>query len=120
VKGLVYLATPYSKYPRCLKWAYIDAAILTGRLLQSGVRAYSPIVHTHPIAVYAEIDPYDHDIWLPFDEAMMEKSDHLLIALMDGWNESKGIKHEIEFFRECGKPISTLNPITLDMNYFHS
>src|SRR5436309_1862842 len=60
---LYYLATPYSKYPRGLTAAFEDAANLAARLLQVGFRVYSPIAHTHPLAVYGKIDPLDHAIW---------------------------------------------------------
>lgn len=110
---LIYLATPYSKYPDGITMGFVEAARLTGKLLEAGYRVYSPIAHTHPIAMYANIDPYNHDIWLPFDGIMMEKSDVLLIARMEGWDKSFGIKHEIEVFQAAGKPIKFLNPQSL-------
>lgn len=116
MEPLYYLATPYSKYPKGIERAFIDAATLTGRLLKAGLKVYSPITHTHPIAIYAEIDPLDHDIWLPFDQAMMDKADALLVATMDGWEESKGIGHEIAWFNKHSKPIYALDPITLNMS----
>lgn len=106
---LVYLATPYSKYKLGLEWAFIDACRLAGRLLQKGLKLYSPIAHTHPIAIYAEIDPLDHKVWLPFDEAIMAKSDCLLVAMMEGWEDSYGIAHEIGVYKASQKPIYYLN-----------
>lgn len=110
---LVYLATPYSKYIGGIEHAFIAAAALAGRLLQRGISVYSPIAHTHPIAIHGRIDPLDHSIWLPFDEAMMKASSALLVAQMSGWNESKGILHEIKFFAEAGKPVFYLDTVTL-------
>jgi hypothetical protein len=112
---LAYLATPYSKYPAGIEAAFRDAAALTGRLLVSGLRVYSPIAHTHPVAIYSGLDPFDHKIWLPFDEAMMRAADVLVVAHMDGWEESYGIAHEIKFFADARKPIYDLNPSTLSM-----
>lgn len=102
---LVYLATPYSKYKAGIHMAFVDASIFAARLLQSGVNVYSPIAHTHPLAIYGNIDPLDHNVWLPFDKSMMEASEALVVAEMQGWQESKGIQHEIEFFERAGKPI---------------
>lgn len=110
---LVYLGTPYSKYPAGIEQAFIDAAKLTGRLLTEGVKAYSPIAHTHPIAIHGNLDPYDHKIWLPFDAAIMEKADAMIVAMMPSWQDSYGIKHEIEIFTKAGKPVFYLNPETL-------
>ena len=107
---LIYLATPYSKYESGLSMAFVDAARLTARLLKEGYKVYSPIAHTHPIAVYGNVDPYDHDIWMPFDQAMMDVSDILVIATFPGWEKSKGISIEIEVFKKAGKTICFLDP----------
>lgn len=110
---LIYVGTPYSKYPGGLERAFADAARLTARLMQRGLKVYSPIAHTHPLAVYGNIDPYDHAIWLPFDEAIMAKSDAMIVARMLGWAESRGIEHEIEVFSRARKPIFSLDPSSL-------
>lgn len=112
---LYYLATPYSKWEAGITMAFVEAAVLTASLLEAGYRVYSPICHTHPIAMYGNIDPLAHDIWLPFDEAMMKKCDGLMVALMDGWSQSKGVAHEIDFFRRAMKPILYLNPENLEV-----
>ncbi len=114
---LCYLATPYSKYEGGnLELAFRDAARLAAQLMLAGVKVYSPIAHTHPLAIYGDVDPLDHDIWLPFDEAMMAASDVLIVAHMNGWRESRGIAHEIEFFEKVGKPIFDLDPKSLTMS----
>lgn len=114
---LCYLATPYSKYEGGdLDLAFRDAARLAAELLKVGIKVYSPIAHTHPLAVYGDVDPMDHDIWLPFDEAMMKASDVLIVAHMNGWQESRGIAHEIEFFDKADKPIFDLDPRSLTMS----
>lgn len=112
---LVYLATPYSKYPMGIEQAFKDACALAGDLLVLGVTVYSPIAHTHPIAVHAELDPYDLNIWLPFDRAMMDAAHACVVARMPGWQESKGIAHEVEYFEQCHKPVFYLDPATLEI-----
>jgi hypothetical protein len=115
--GLVYLATPYSKYPTGIEMAFRDACVLTGRLLRSGVKVYSPIAHTHPIAIHGKLDPHDHSIWLPFDKAVMDKADVLLVAKMPSWEASYGIAEEIKVFRQAGKPIYYLDHVNLDVTH---
>lgn len=102
---LCYLATPYSKYPRGIHHAFVDASEYAAGLLKKGVRVYSPIAHTHPLAIYGNVDPFDHSIWIPFDETMMELADACLVAEMSGWKESKGVAHEIAFFERAQKPV---------------
>jgi hypothetical protein len=113
--SLVYLATPYSKYPGGIEAAFKDASKLAGRLLRLGVKVYSPIAHTHPIAINGNLDPMDHSIWLPFDKSIMDKADAILVAKMPSWQDSKGIAHEIEVFGNAGKPIYYLDTDTLDV-----
>lgn len=112
---LIYAATPYSKYHAGVEHAFQDAASIMGVLVKRGLKVYSPICHTHPIAIYGGIDPGLHDIWLPFDEALMDVSDALLIIKMQGWDASYGIEYEVDYFSEDGKPIFLLDPITLDV-----
>jgi len=114
--ALCYLATPYSRYfDGDLERAFVDASKLAAKLLLAGVKVYSPIAHTHPLAIHGNLDPLDHSIWLPFDEAMMDAAHILIVAHMDGWQESKGVAHEIEFFEKRGKPIYDLDPVTMTM-----
>lgn len=112
---LAYLATPYSKFPGGTKRAFVEAAKLAARLMLAGIKVYSPITHTHPLAVYGGIDPLDHSIWLPFDEVMMNLCGTLIVAHMETWQSSRGIAHEVEFFEMAGKPIFDLNIETLAM-----
>ena len=110
---LVYLGTPYSKYEAGIEQAFIDACKLAAVLLRAGVRVYSPIAHTHPIAIHGGIDPLDHRIWLPFDAAIMRKSDAMVVGCLDGWAESEGVIHEMAEFLAMNKPRYLLNPKTL-------
>lgn len=118
MRGLGYLATPYSKYPQGLEVAFRDAARLAARLLRQELRIYSPIAHTHPLAIHGMLDPLDHSLWLPFDEAMMERADYLLVAEMEGWRDSKGIAYEIAFFSRAGKSLYRVDPVTLRFSPF--
>lgn len=110
---LVYLATPYSKYKPGIELAFQHASALAAALLKLGVKVYSPIAHTHPLAIYGNIDPLDHSIWIPFDEAMMKACGALVVARMEGWQESRGIAHEIKFFKKRGKPVFYMDPTSL-------
>lgn len=114
--SLVYLTTPYSKYPSGLHEAFMESARIAGMLLLAEIKVYSPISHTHPIALYAGIDPLDHDIWLPFDQTMMNMADCMVIANMEGWEQSRGIQHEIETFAAAGKPIFLFCPKTFEID----
>lgn len=110
---LYYLATPYSKYKDGIEAAFAAAAELAARLLRNGVCVYSPIAHTHPIAVHGKLDPFDHSIWMPFDEHLMRVCDGLLVAKMAGWDQSYGVDFEIKWFMAAAKPVLYLHPGSL-------
>ncbi len=111
--NLIYLASPYSKYPAGIEAAFRDVAALAGKLLVAGLKVYSPIAHTHPIAIYGHLDAYDHTIWMPFDQAIMNVCDAMIVATMETWDKSYGIGEEIKVFSAAGKPIYRLDADTL-------
>lgn len=115
MKTFAYLATVYSKWPDGIEDAFKTAARCAARLLERGHAVYSPIAHTHPLAIYGAIDPMRHDIWLPADEPFMEAARECWVVLMPGWRESKGITHEIEWFLAHNKPVKYLSYPDLDM-----
>jgi hypothetical protein len=112
---ILYLATPYTRYPGGLDRAFEAAARLAARLMRAGHHVYSPIAHTHPLAIHGKIDPRAHAIWMPFDEAMMHAANGLVVAHMNGWRVSRGIAEEVAFFEQHRKPIFDLEVGTLKM-----
>jgi hypothetical protein len=99
-----YLASPYSKYERGLEAAFAVACQAAALFVEAGIPVYSPIAHTHPIAVIGGINPLDHSIWLPFDHPMMVAAKGLIVLMADGWQDSYGMKVEIDQFKAAGKP----------------
>ncbi len=100
-----YLATPYAGYPGGINIAFEEASRATAALLKHGIRVYSPIAHTHPVALYGGLDPRDHSIWLPADGPLMAAAVGIIVVKMTEWENSKGIAHEIVAFKKAGKPV---------------
>lgn len=113
--SLAYLASPYSLYPHGLQAAFEEASRISAKLLIAGVKNYSPIAHTHGLAIYGNLDPMDARIWFPLNDTMMAICDVLIVARMPGWSESVGVAREIEHFRDRRRPIYGLDPATLAM-----
>lgn len=114
---LIYLATVYTSYPDGIEAAHIAACTIAARLIEQKINIYSPIAHTHPIAIHGDLDPLDHGYWMDFDAAIIRKSDALLIAQMREWERSKGIALEVTAFLEQGKPIFYLDPADLAVTH---
>lgn len=107
--SLVYLATPYTKYPPGHWSAYIAAAELAGVLMKAGVEVFSPVVHFHPLAHYGEIvEP--HEFWMARCQPFMDRCDALLIGALPTWLSSIGIRQEETMFEISGKPVFHINP----------
>jgi len=105
-----YLATPYSRYADGLDAAFAEAARQAALLVRAGIPVYSPIAHTHPVAIHGGLDPLDHSIWLPADQAFMDAARGLVVCMMPGWDESYGIAVEIETFERAAKPVIYMAP----------
>lgn len=105
-----YLATPYSRYPGGIEEAFREACKQTALLIQAGIPVFSPIAMTHSVAIVAGLDPLDHSIWMPADKPMMEAAKGLIICKMEGWEESKGVKEEQDFFLSLRKPVFYMEP----------
>lgn len=108
INGGWYLASPYSKYPEGLERAFRAGCRIAGRLIAAGVPVFSPIAHSHSVAILSGLNPRDHATWLRADEWMMRAAAGLLVADMDGWRNSFGVAFEIEEFEQAGKPIMLL------------
>ena len=102
--GYWYMATPYSKWHAGIDDACKQACLCAGSFITRGVHVYSPIAHTHPIALACEMDPLDHKIWLPADKPMFHGAHGLLVMALRGWHQSFGIQEEISWARDHNKP----------------
>jgi len=63
----------------------------------------------------SDLDPLDLAMWTPHNHIMMERCDCLIVAHMEGWDTSDGVKSEIEYFKKMDKPIFDLDPVSLSM-----
>ena len=109
-KGFLYLASPYSRYPYGMEAAYATVSEIAARVIEFKVPVFSPIAHSHGIAMHGEIDPSSHDIWLPVCQPMIDAAAGMIIAEMEGWSDSVGIRFEIEEFAKAKKPIWRMSP----------
>lgn len=111
--GYWYLGSPYSKWKGGIDDAWNEICKIAADLVRARVRFYCPIAHTHWIARVGNIDPLDHEIWLPVDQPIAHGAKGMIVAGMRGWQASYGIGEEIKWFRAAGKPVWLLDPLTL-------
>jgi len=108
-KKLTYLACPYSHPDRAVRVARFEAANHTAAMLMvQGKYVFSPISHTHPIAEAGNL-PLGWDFWEEYDRAILVACVEVVVLMLDGWKESKGVTAEIAIAREIGLPVTYLS-----------
>jgi hypothetical protein len=110
MSGYYYLATVYTKHPQGQHVAWLQSCRWAAQFIKAGVPVFSPIAHSHYIALYGEIEPLNHDIWLSADRPLMDGAKGLIVVMSEGWEESYGIGEEIKTFTEAGKPVAYWEP----------
>ena len=114
---MIYVATPYTKYPHGRDRAALDAAKATAELLRRGYCVYSPVVHSHALCdADTGLDPVDGDFWIQTSRPIMDLCSAIVVVMLPGWQNSEGVNREIEIFRDEGKPIIYYNPGDLGMD----
>ena len=107
---LWYLATPYSKYPGGIAGAYELACKQSALLISNGVHVFSPIAHSHGIAMHGDLDPLSHELWLAMDRTYMDLCVGCVFLLAESWEKSYGMKQEWMYFEKNKKPIIEMFP----------
>ena len=107
---MIYIASPYS-HPEASVRAqrFEEVAKYTAHLINKGRVVYSPIVHNHPLAIRYDL-PTAFDFWENYDLCFIDVCDELIVYCMEGWQESNGIKREIQHARNIRRPISFVYP----------
>lgn len=102
---MIYLASPYTHDSKDVEHERYEAvAKVCAKLARSGDHVYSPIAHWHPIAVEHDM-PTDFHWYRAMNESMISRCDSVWVLMLPGWQESKGVKHEIDFANSLGKVV---------------
>lgn len=110
-KPLTYLACPYSHADSSVRTARFHAVNeAAGKLMGMGHIVFSPISHSHPIALAADL-PVDWAYWEKFCRAYMDHCSLMIVLKLDGWEDSKGIKAEIAIARELLIPVEFIDGV---------
>lgn len=105
----MYLASPYSHpHPAVREQRFRAACRATAALFRAGEVAFSPIVHSHPLVEFGL--PTAWAFWDRIDRAYLERCDEVVVLMLDGWEESVGVRAEVGIARAAGKPVRFLTP----------
>ena len=108
--GLVYLATPYSHDdPNVRRQRFEIVNRVAAGLMRDGVHIYSPISHTHPIAMAGDL-PKGWDYWEKYGRVVLAACVKVIVLRQPGWEQSTGVNAELAIARELGLPIEFIDP----------
>lgn len=107
MSGYAYLASPYSHPDPSVREArYIEVCKAAAKLMIDGRRVFSPIAHSHPIEQHGMTEIKDGTFWMKQDGPLLVQSSEVIVLMLDGWRESKGVQEEIRICTLINKPIS--------------
>lgn len=103
----IYLASPYTGTDAQQEDRYIKVCKAAADVIRMDPRlhrVFSPIAHSHGIAVHGNLKG-DHETWKDQNLWQLEYCDELWVATIEGWGASEGIKWEIETVMSLGKRV---------------
>jgi hypothetical protein len=115
---IIYIAGPYTHADALVRKRRFElVTIAAAKLIAQKYIVYSPLTMTHPLdlELAAEGETLGSDYWIAFDRAFMRCCAAIVVVKFSGWEQSRGVKNEIAFFEEAGKPVIYLSPTDLDM-----
>ena len=107
--SFTYLASPYTHPdPKVREQRFNAAAEIAADLMHMGEIVFSPIAHSHPIDLYFN-EPESGTFWKRQDEPFLMACSKMAVLMLPGWEESKGIAHEIEVAKTRGLEIEYIS-----------
>lgn len=109
---LLYLACPYTHPDANVRLARFNLVTkAAAALIQRGHIVFSPITMTHPIDIVMAggDNTLGSDFWVNFDQTFMDRCDVFVLLPLEGWQESSGIRREIDYFTQQDKPMWALD-----------
>jgi len=101
--SLIYLASPFSHInPAIRQHRFEQARRFTIEALRANIALFSPIVYG--MDMEKEIGT-NFEPWQQLNDAMISASTEVWCLCLDGWSDSRGVRHELELAHELGRPI---------------
>lgn len=116
--GFTYLASPYSHPdPDVRHQRYLHACRAAAWLMRESHAVFSPIAHSHPIEIHGLEAQESGDFWKRQDIPILRHASQMVVLMLTGWNDSAGIKWEIETAESLLIPIKFLNWTSYDIGF---
>lgn len=102
---MIYVASPYTTTDIVLLHSrYHQAFKYCCQLIDQGEICFSPIVYGHQFFVAGQAE-VDFRFWRPFNDYMLKTASCIHVLMIDGWDKSAGISHELEMNQSLNLPV---------------
>jgi len=102
---LIYVASPYTHADESIREEnFRRVSRYVSHLVSKGNVAISPITYGHTLLNYEKM-PSDWQFWMNFCLSLLVKCDRMIVYMMPGWENSKGVQDEISFARDHNIPV---------------
>ena len=114
----IYLASPYYHHDPRVRSDRVELASMTAaRLMEQGFVVYSPITHGHNLADHLlPANAHSHDFWMRQSIAMLQACDRLCVLPTPGWQESKGLREELQCAEFSAMPVYVVKQSSSDFS----
>ena len=114
-KSFVYLASPYSLNNTAdedsMECRYKQITRCCHTMMATGLNVYSPITHHHSVQSVGGAINQSSNYWLSLDFGILKHAKGLFVLMLDGWQNSIGVKREIAYAREhLDIPVMSIQP----------
>jgi len=107
---MIYLASPYSHPDKAVEARRFGVVCRkAAEMMRDGYVVFSPIAHTHSIALAGNL-PTGWDYWKRVDRELVMLCSRMVVLMLDGWEQSVGVQAEIEYAKELRIPIEYKSP----------
>ena len=102
---LIFLSSPYS-HPdkRVVELRCLETTKYVAEQVSIGNTMFSPIIYGHELLKHKDM-PSDWEFWKNFCVSFMSRCSEVWVLQLDGWEESNGVKSEIEIAKELNIPV---------------
>ncbi|WP_148873968.1 DUF1937 family protein [Serratia marcescens] len=115
----IFLACPYSHADaKVVHQRFIACNDVAAAIVRAGSAVFSQVSMSHPINLCLQ----DLDktaigtLWAPIDALFMAAMDELIVVDLPGWQESGGIKREMDYFMARGCCVSLWSDVAAEFN----
>jgi len=107
---MIYIASPYTHEDvAVLVRRFQLAAAYAGSLMCRGRQCFSPIAYGHQFHLFHNL-PIAFEYWQDFNDRILLACDEVHVLRIPGFEESRGVAHEIEMAERHGIPVRYVNP----------